>query len=128
MIASAVPSLNDVNAINSIMSTKPSALISVANDYYFSQIKATADAIAQRFSGNRIVLLGGASGSGKTTTAGYIADSLRRYGLFGHIISLDNFYFGLEIAPKLPDGSYDYEAVEALDLDELHRFCLCLTF
>lgn len=35
------------------------------------------------------------------------------------MVSLDDFYRGRGLAPKLPDGSFDYESPEALDLDRL---------
>ena len=94
----------------------PFSLAAAARDYYFSQVTAAADSIAGSFPERRVVLCGGASGSGKTTTAHNIAKSLERHGLHGEIISLDNFYFGIDKAPRLPDGSYDYESVDALDL------------
>lgn len=40
-----------------------------------------------------------------------------------HVVSLDDFYRGREQAPRLEDGSYDYEALEALNLDQLQT-CL----
>jgi len=35
------------------------------------------------------------------------------------VVSLDDFYRGRGLAPLLPDGSYDYESPEALDLPQL---------
>lgn len=44
-------------------------------------------------------------------------------GMDTHVVSLDDFYRGRQQAPRLEDGSYDYEALEALDLDQLQT-CL----
>ena len=71
----------------------------------------------------RIVLLAGPSGSGKTTSANLLADNLRGRGLSSFVISLDNFYRdrGDEAYPRLDDGSYDFESVDALNLSELEK-------
>lgn len=67
----------------------------------------------------RIVMLCGPTSSGKTTTALLLRDSLREMAVDAHTVSLDDFYRGRELAPVLEDGSYDYEALEALDLTRL---------
>lgn len=68
-------------------------------------------------------MLSGPSSSGKTTTALLLRDGLRELGVDAHTVSLDNFYRGRMLAPVLEDGSYDYEALEALNLDQL-RCCM----
>lgn len=68
-------------------------------------------------------MLSGPSSSGKTTTALLLRDGLRELGVDAHTVSLDNFYRGRTLAPVLEDGSYDYEALEALNLDQL-RCCM----
>lgn len=65
-------------------------------------------------------MLSGPSSSGKTTTALLLRDSLRAKGLDAHVVSLDNFYRGRFCAPRLENGEYDYEALEALNLEQLH--------
>lgn len=64
----------------------------------------------------RVVLLSGPSSSGKTSTANLLCDRLRRDGADAYVVSLDNFYLGRGRAPQLPDGSFDYESPEALNL------------
>ncbi len=67
----------------------------------------------------RVLLLAGPSSSGKTTTANLLCENLRRDGVDAFVVSLDDFYRGRGLAPQLPDGSYDYESPEALDLPQL---------
>lgn len=67
----------------------------------------------------RIVMLSGPSGSGKTTTAHMLTGFLESMGIGSEVISLDDFYLGKENAPRLPDGSVDFESVHALDLEQL---------
>ena len=59
-------------------------------------------------------MLCGPTSSGKTTTALLLRDSLREMAVDAHTVSLDDFYRGRELAPVLEDGSFDYEALEAL--------------
>lgn len=73
--------------------------------------------------GRQMTMLSGPSSSGKTTTAHLLCDRLRTDGADVHVVSLDDFYRGRGLAPQLPDGSYDYESPEALDLEQLQ---LCM--
>ena len=65
----------------------------------------------------------GPSSSGKTTTAHLLRDYLTQYGAKSYIVSLDDFYRGVGLAPRLPDGEYNYESVEALDVEAIKQ-CL----
>lgn len=63
-----------------------------------------------------IVLLAGPSSSGKTTTAGKLAEGIRKSGKNVYTISLDDFYFNRGEIPVNADGLPDYENVTALDI------------
>lgn len=65
----------------------------------------------------------GPSSSGKTTTAHMLQRELAELGEDSVIVSMDDFYLGANQAPILPDGTYDYEAVEALNVP-LAKKCL----
>lgn len=56
-----------------------------------------------------IVLLAGPSSSGKTTTAGIIAQKIRSSGRNAYIVSLDDFYLNRADIPVNEDGMKDYE-------------------
>ena len=70
-----------------------------------------------------MVMLTGPSASGKTTTAHKLADCIAAHGRRSAVVSLDNFYKDLKDYPRLPDGSVDYESVDALDISAINR-CL----
>lgn len=63
-----------------------------------------------------IVLLAGPSSSGKTTTAGKLAQGIRTKGKNAYIISLDDFYLNRDDIPINSDGLPDYENVTAMDI------------
>lgn len=70
----------------------------------------------------RIILLAGPSSSGKTTTASLLREMLGAAGHPAATVSLDDFYRALDEPdyPRHPDGSYDYEAPDAIDIAEVH--------
>ena len=65
----------------------------------------------------RVVLVAGPSSSGKTTFAHRLAVQLRSFGLRPHILSMDNWFLPRERTPIDEDGNYDFEVLEALDLE-----------
>ena len=87
---------------------------------YHSEIKETAEKIAQNPQ-IKIVLLAGPSGSGKTTTAHLLCDYLKGFGRLSQVVSLDDFYLSAKDAPLLPDGRKDTESVNALDVPLLKK-------
>ncbi len=74
-------------------------------------------------SDKKIVMLAGPSGSGKTTTANKIKEKLESMGHKAYTVSLDDFYKNIGEGPKNEDGTYDFESVDSLDLDLIHK-CL----
>ena len=64
----------------------------------------------------KIIFLSGPSSSGKTTTSKKLSMHLKTVGMDPYPISCDDFYKEREDSPKLPDGSYDFESIDALDL------------
>lgn len=65
----------------------------------------------------KVVLVAGPSSSGKTTFAHRLSIQLRSFGLRPHILSMDNWYVPRERLPIDIDGGYDFECLEALDLE-----------
>ncbi|MBO4412979.1 MAG: nucleoside kinase [Clostridia bacterium] len=70
----------------------------------------------------KIILLAGPSASGKTTSSSLLSLNLKMLGKKVLSISLDNFFLAREKTPKLPDGSLDFECLQALDLPYLKKF------
>ena len=100
---------------------RPQELAALSEAHYHDQIESIADEVLA--AGQRIVMLTGPSAAGKTTSAHKIADAIAARGHRSQVISLDDFYIGEGKYPKHPDGSDDYESLEALDLERLHA-CL----
>lgn len=69
----------------------------------------------------KFVMIAGPSSSGKTTFANRLSIQLRTYGLVPHLISLDNYFVDREKTPLNADGSYNFECLEALDVEQFNK-------
>ncbi len=65
----------------------------------------------------KFILIAGPSSSGKTTTNSRIASYLEALGYDAIKISLDDYFVNREDTPKGEDGKYDFECLEAIDVD-----------
>lgn len=88
--------------------------------------RVVAAAAESKASEAKVIMLTGPSASGKTTTANKLAAALKKDGTHAVVVSLDDFYRNIDNYPRLPDGSKDYENVQALDVEEIHRCLLAL--
>ena len=73
-----------------------------------------------RSSDIKLVLISGASCSGKTTTTAKLSRYIAREGKHAVVVSIDDFYRDYVDSPTRPDGSKDLETIESIDLDYLH--------
>ena len=74
----------------------------------------------------KIIMIAGPSASGKTTTSKILCEEFQKEGVGSLLISLDNFFKGRGQAPLLPNGRFDYEAVEALNVEQMQGCLLSL--
>lgn len=65
----------------------------------------------------KMILIAGPSSSGKTTFAQKLGVQLKLTGFNPITISMDNYFKERVDTPLGPDGKYDFECVEALDID-----------
>ena len=69
----------------------------------------------------KFILIAGPSSSGKTTFSHRLSIQLRANGLIPHPIAVDNFFVDRERTPRDADGNYDFECLEAIDVDLFNR-------
>ena len=115
-----VPTVGHLN--DKILNGDTSELIKIAEAFHEKKIAQIADQIlaAHNERGASIVLISGPSSSGKTTTSKRIGIQLRMLGLDPVLISLDDYFVDRERTPRDESGDYDYEALEAIDLELLN--------
>lgn len=95
-----------------------------------AQQELTIGRIAQRIQDTMprpmVVLVSGPSASGKTSFSMRLSTHLRLLGLKPVPIGLDNYYKPRKEVPRTPDGDYDYESLEALDVELFNETLLRL--
>lgn len=94
-------------------------LIRVAEGFHEKRIGQLADLIAARHGSLRVIGIAGPSSSGKTTFIKRLSVQLEVAGIRPINLSLDDYYVDRERSPRDETGEYDFEALEALDLDRL---------
>ena len=83
-------------------------------------IAEIAETIANKES-VRIVFIAGPSSSSKTTFSHRLSIQLSCYGLKPHPIAMDNYFRNREFSPRNPDGTYNFECLEALDVEQFNK-------
>lgn len=68
----------------------------------------------------QIVLISGPSSAGKTTFSHRLSIQLRAMGLMPHAIAADNYFVNRVDNPRDENGDYDFECLEAMDLELLN--------
>ena len=112
-----VPTIGAVNA--RALAGDAGGMIKLAEAFHERKFAWLADTIyeANVSRGIRTVLISGPSSSGKTTSAKRLGIQLGVLGLRPVMISLDDYFVDREKTPRDENGDYDYEALEAIDLE-----------
>ncbi len=111
IIASGERSVTDLIILTEALHEKRIAMIS-------EEIKSRKDV--------RLVLIAGPSSSGKTTFSKRLMVQLKASGLKPVTISLDDYFVDREKTPRDEEGNYDFEVIEALDVELFNKNLLDL--
>ena len=85
-----------------------------------AQIAKIAQDIVSR--GNvKFVMIAGPSSSGKTSFSHRLSVQLRSLGKTPHPIALDNYFVNRENTPKDENGDYNFECLEAIDVEGFNK-------
>ncbi|MBP5532833.1 MAG: TGS domain-containing protein [Lachnospiraceae bacterium] len=76
--------------------------------------------------GVKFVMIAGPSSSGKTSFSHRLSIQLRTLGLRPHPVALDNYFKNREDTPKDENGNYNFECLEALDVEGFNKDMLAL--
>ena len=88
---------------------------------YTEDITTASEMVKERRDSIRIVIIAGPSSSGKTTTTTKLSHLLQKMGLSLIPLTVDNYFFDLELHPKDEFGDYDFETPQALDLELINE-------
>lgn len=115
MGVSTIGELND-----SICRGEINDLILVQEAFQERRIGEIAADIVKR-EGVKFVMIAGPSSSGKTTFSHRLSVELRTYGLKPHPIGVDDYFVDREKTPKDENGEYNFECLEAIDVEQFNK-------
>ncbi|MGI6751962.1 MAG: hypothetical protein ACOX4U_05000 [Anaerovoracaceae bacterium] len=111
--------LRDVNRY--IATGATNKLIGMAEALHEKEVSNIADMILERKKILRVLLISGASSSGKTSFAQRLSTQLNVNGLNPVTLSMDDYFVNRENTPLDEDGEYDFDCLEALELPYLQQ-------
>lgn len=114
-----VPYVTSVNSL--VAKSKIEEFIMLNEINQNNQIQKIVNEIVEKKDKIKIVLIGGPSSSGKTTSANKIALYLKTHGVNPFLISVDDYYKNREDCPKDKDGKYDYDSLESIDVSLFNK-------
>ncbi len=76
--------------------------------------------------GVKFVMIAGPSSSGKTSFSHRLSVQLKTHGLKPHPIALDNYFVDRKHTPRDANGDYDFECLEAIDVEQFNKDMLKL--
>ncbi len=118
--------INTVYRLNKkIQEGKVKDLVLFSEAIHEKKIAEIASKIKER-QNVRMVLIAGPTSSGKTTFAGKLGMALRVQGIKPVTISVDNYFVEREQNPVDENGNYDFECLEAIDVELLNEQLLNL--
>lgn len=114
--------VNSVGRLNDTIAKKKIAeFIRVAEALHNKKIASIADSILARRDEVKAVLIAGPSSSGKTTFTKKLTIQLQVVGFNPVAVSLDDYFLPRDRTPLDEEGNYDFEALEALDVELINR-------
>ncbi len=118
--------VSNVGALNDmICAGKINEMILIQEALMEKKMGDIAEMVASRPE-KKIILIAGPSSSGKTTFSHRLSVQLRAEGLIPHPISVDNYFVPRRLTPRDEHGNYNYEILEALDVELFNRDMVAL--
>lgn len=118
--------INSVGDLNEMITrSEYSDYILLAEANQEKKIAEIAEQVKAR-KGMKFIMIAGPSSSGKTSFSYRLSIQLRLIGFKPHPIALDDYYKNRDETPKNPDGSYDFECLEALDVEQFNKDMVAL--
>lgn len=118
--------LNNAGDVNkTCLKGYASQLIQVSEALQEKKIVQIAEEINRRYHDRknpvRVILITGPSSSGKTTLCKRLSIQLLACGLQPMSFSTDDYFVNRVDTPKLPNGQYDFDNIEAVDRSAMER-------
>ena len=111
----------NVEKINENIKKDAKKFVDSCEESYRAQLVEISEKILSRKKPVKVVLLGGPSCAGKTTSSRLLDDLMTEKGKNVVPIEMDNFFISLEDRPRLPNGSRDYDSINIVNLDLMEK-------
>ena len=113
--------VSTVGALNDkIVAGKMEELILVQEALQEKKVAEIAEEIC-KCGGKKFVMIAGPSSSGKTTFSHRLSVQLLAHGMKPHPVALDNYFKDREFTPRDEFGNYDFECLEAIDVEKFNE-------
>lgn len=113
-----IGTVGDLN--NRICEGRLSDVILVQEALQERRIAEIANEIVAR-GGIKFVMIAGPSSSGKTSFSHRLSIQLQTHGLKPHPIAVDDYFVDREKTPRDANGDYNFECLEAIDLEQFNK-------
>ncbi|HOK87635.1 MAG TPA: nucleoside kinase [Fervidobacterium sp.] len=115
-----IDNVGDLNEVISKGERSVNDLVILTEALHEKRIAMISEEIRRRKS-VRLVLIAGPSSSGKTTFSKRLMVQLKASGFRPVTISLDDYFVDRERTPRDENGNYDFEALEAIDVELFNK-------
>lgn len=113
--------IDTVGALNDMVTKNDMReVVLVQEAHQERQIGEIAKQISERGDA-KYILIAGPSSSGKTTFSHRLSIQLRVNGLCPHPIEVDNYFVDREHTPRDENGNYNFECLEAIDIEKFNE-------
>lgn len=126
---SSLVGLNYISSINNKITKGELSqveLINICENKHNRMLCELGEKISKQIDNIRVICIAGPSSSGKTTFSDRLTMELKSRGLNPIRISLDDYYKNREDVPKDEDGDYDFESIDALNVELFNQNVLAL--
>ena len=111
----------DVEKVNKKVKNNPKEFVDSCENSFKKQLEKIAEKILTKETPVKVILIGGPSCSGKTTSARMLGEILKKNGKKVLSLEMDNFFISRDERPRLPNGSVDYDSINIVNLDLIEK-------
>lgn len=111
----------DIKKVNENIKNDAKSFVDACEESYRNQLVEISDKILNRKKPVKVILLGGPSCAGKTTSSRLLDYYMTKKGKNVVPIEMDNFFISLEERPRLPNGSRDFDSINIVNLDLMEK-------
>jgi uridine kinase len=115
-------SVHTVDALNARLDADEfTQIVTESEATYNVDVESAVNGILARMDKLKVIIITGPSSSGKTTTTIKVSERLKKAGYKLVTLTVDNYFFDLEMHPKDEFGDYDFETPHALELPLINQ-------